>query len=119
MTTKSRLLLIVTFMLLGLTAATIVNISLNFREYSINSAVEKSRMAANIVKDGLTAHMVNGMMDKRQYFLDKIATSNNIKSLWIARGDKVIAQYGEGLYAETIRDEIDKEVLKTGESIQK
>ncbi|WP_310441764.1 GGDEF domain-containing protein [Sulfurimonas sp.] len=119
MTTKSRLLLIVTFMLLGLTAATIVNISLNFREYSINSAVEKSQMAANIVKDGLTAHMVNGMMDKRQYFLDKIATSNNIKSLWIARGDKVIAQYGEGLYAETIRDEIDKEVLKTGESVQK
>lgn len=118
MTTKSRLLL-VTFMLLGLTAATIVNISLNFREYSINSAVEKSQMAANIVKDGLTAHMVNGMMDKRQYFLDKIATSNNIKSLWIARGDKVIAQYGEGLYAETIRDEIDKEVLKTGESVQK
>lgn len=119
MTTKSRLLLIVTLMLLGLTAATIVNISLNFREYSINSAVEKSQMAANIVKDGLTAHMVNGMMDKRQYFLDKIATSNNIKSLWIARGDKVIAQYGEGLYTETIRDAIDKEVLKTGESVQK
>ncbi len=119
MTTKSRLLLIVTIMLLGLTAATIVNISLNFREYSINSAVEKSQMAANIVKDGLTAHMVNGIMDKRQYFLDKIATSNNIKSLWIARGDKVIAQYGEGLYTETIRDSIDREVLRTGESIQK
>lgn len=119
MTTKSRLLLIVTIMLLGLTAATIVNISLNFREYSINSAVEKSQMAANIVKDGLTAHMVNGMMDKRQYFLDKIATSNNIKSLWIARGEKVIAQYGEGLYTETIRDAIDREVLKTGESVQK
>lgn len=119
MTTKSRLLLIVTIMLLGLTAATIVNISLNFREYSINSAVEKSQMAANIVKDGLTAHMVNGMMDKRQYFLDKIATSNNIKSLWIARGENVIAQYGEGLYTETIRDAIDREVLKTGESVQK
>ncbi len=119
MTTKSRLLLIVTLMLLGLTAATIINISLNFREYSINSAVEKSQMAANIVKDGLTAHMVNGMMDKRQYFLDKIATSNNIKSLWIARGDNVISQYGEGLHNETVRDAIDREVLKSGESVQK
>ncbi|MDQ1337974.1 MAG: hypothetical protein QG617_941, partial [Campylobacterota bacterium] len=79
MKTKSRLLLVVTTMLLGLTAATIVNISLNFREYSINSAVEKSQMAANIVKDGLTAHMVNGMLDKRQYFLDNIATSYNLK----------------------------------------
>ncbi|MDQ1245281.1 MAG: hypothetical protein QG565_1622 [Campylobacterota bacterium] len=119
MKTKSRLLLVVTTMLLGLTAATIVNISLNFREYSINSAVEKSQMAANIVKDGLTAHMVNGMMDKRQYFLDKIATSNNIKSLWIARGENVIAQYGEGLYNETVRDAIDREVLRTGERVQK
>ncbi|HEY9203856.1 MAG TPA: GGDEF domain-containing protein [Sulfurimonas sp.] len=119
MKTKSRLLLIVTFMLLGLTAATIVNISLNFRDYSINSAVEKSQLAANIVKDGLTAHMVNNMMDKRQYFLDKIATSNNIKSIWIARGENVIQQYGEGLSNEAIRDEIDKEVLRTGESVQK
>ena len=119
MKTKSKLLIIVAFMLLGLTAATIVNVSLNFREYSINSAVEKSQMAANIVKDGLTAHMVNGIMDKRQYFLDKIATSNNIKSLWIARGQNVISQYGEGLHAETIRDAIDEEVLNTGESVKK
>ena len=119
MTTKFKLLLIVTFMLLGLTVATIVNISLNFRDYSINSAVEKSQMAANIVKDGLTAHMVNGMMDKRQYFLDKIASNNNIKSLWIARGENVTSQYGEGLTTETVRDAIDKEVLRTGESIQK
>jgi diguanylate cyclase (GGDEF)-like protein len=119
MNTKSKLLLIVTIMLIGLTAATIVNTSLNFREYSINSAVEKSQMAANIVKDGLTAHMVNGIMDKRQYFLDKIATSNNIKALWIARGEKVISQYGEGLSSETVRDKIDEEVLKTGESVQK
>ncbi|MDQ1264098.1 MAG: hypothetical protein QG559_1099 [Campylobacterota bacterium] len=119
MQTKSKLLLFVTFMLLILTAATIINISLNFRKYSINSAIEKSQMAANIVKDGLTAHMVNGMMDKRQYFLDKIATSNNIKSLWIARGENVIQQYGPGLNTESVRDEIDEQVLKTGESVQK
>lgn len=119
MRTKSRLLAIVTIMLLALTAATIVNISLNFRDYSINSAIEKSQMAANIVKDGLTAHMVNGIMDKRQYFLDKIETSNNIKALWIARGEKVVSQYGEGLASEKIRDAIDEEVLKTGESVEK
>jgi GGDEF domain-containing protein len=119
MTTKSKLMLIVTIMLLGLTAATIINIALNFREYSINSAVEKSQMAANIVKDGLTAHMVNNMMDKRQYFLDKIATNNNIKSLWIARGENVISQYGKGLQSESVRDDLDEEVLRTGESIQK
>ncbi len=119
MTTKARLLLVVTFMLLGLATATIINISLNFRDYSINSAIEKSHMAANIVRDGLTAHMVNGMMDKREYFLNKIESGNNIKQLWIARGDSVIKQYGEGLNTETVRDAIDKEVLLSGKSMKK
>lgn len=119
MSTKSRLLLTVTIMLLGLTLATIVNVSLNFREYSINSAIDKSQTTANIVKDGLTAHMVNGMMDKRQYFLDKIAVNNNIKSLWVARGENVTNQYGKGLSSETVRDAIDNQVLKSGESYKK
>lgn len=70
MQTKSKLLLFVTFMLLGLGIATIVNVSLNFRDYSIKSATQKAMMAAAIVKDGLTAHMVNGIMDKRSYFLN-------------------------------------------------
>ena len=119
MTTKSRLLLIVTFMLLGLTAATIINISLNFREYSINSAVEKSKLAANIVKDGLTAHMVNGIMDKRQYFLNQISSNNNVEFLRLVRADGVVKQYGPGLNEETLRDAIDKEVLRTGKTIKK
>jgi len=120
MQTKSKLLFIVAIMLLGLTAATIINISLNFRDYSIKSAVEKSKMTATIVKDGLTAHMVNGMMDKREYFLHQISVNNDeVKSLWLARSENVIKQYGEGFNDETVRDEIDKEVLKTGKTVQK
>ncbi len=119
MQTKSKLLLIVAFMLLGLTTATIINVSLNFRDYSINSAVEKSKLAANIVKDGLTAHMVNGTMDKREYFLNEIAHKDEIKALWVIRSQSVINQYGEGLHNETVRDAIDEEVLKTGKTIQK
>lgn len=118
MQTKFKLLGVVTIMLLMLTAATIINVSLNFRDYSIQSAIDKSNMAANIVKDGLTAHMVNGIMDKRQYFLDKIAANNNIKALWIARGENVTKQYGKGFDSENIRDEIDKEVLATGKTMQ-
>ncbi len=119
MQTKFKLLFIVALMLLGLTTATIINTSLNFREYSINSAVEKSKMAATIVKDGLTAHMVNGMMDKRQYFLDQISSNDDIKSLWLVRSDNVKKQYGEGFANETIRDAIDTKVLETGEMVQK
>ena len=114
MKTKSKLLLIVTFLLLVLTTATIVNVSLNFREYSINNAIDKSNMTATIVEDGLTAHMVNGTMDRRKYFIDKISSHDEIKSLWLVRSNLVAKQYGEGLHNENIRDSIDEEVLKTG-----
>lgn len=118
MKTKSKLLFIVTFLLLALTTATIVNISLNFREYSINNAMEKSTMTAKIVEDGLTAHMVNGTMDQRSYFINQISSHDEIKSLWLVRSELVAKQYGKGLHDESIRDEIDAKVLKTGE-IQK
>ena len=120
MSTRSKLLSIVTLMLLLLGAATTVNVGLNFREYSIQSAQEKAKMVAEVVKDGLTAHMVNGMMNQRQYFLDQISSNNDfVKSLWIVRGDNVVKQYGEGFHNETIRDAIDKEVIETGQIYHK
>ncbi len=120
MQTKSKLLLFVALMLLGLGIATIINVSLNFRDYSIKSATQKAMMAAAIVKDGLTAHMVNGIMDKRGYFLNQISSNNDkIKSLWIVRSEKVIKQYGKGFNSETVRDAIDKKVLQTGKMVQK
>jgi len=119
MKAKNKLLLIVTLMLLTLGIATIINVALNFREYSIKSAIDKANMTARVVKDGLTAHMVNGIMDKRQYFLDQIAMNDEIKSLWLARSENVVKQYGTGFPTETLRDEIDKKVLKSGQAVKK
>ncbi len=119
MQTKSKLLFIVAIMLLGLTTATIINISLNFRDYSLQSAMEKSKLAANIVRDGLTSHMLSGNMEKRGFFLDQISRNNEIDDLWIVRSQNVIKQYGEGFANEAVRDVIDKEVLKSGKTIKK
>ncbi|WP_455755586.1 GGDEF domain-containing protein [Sulfurimonas sp.] len=114
MQTKSKILLIVTAMLLVLGLATIINVALNFRDYSIKSAVDKAHMTANVVKDGLTAHMVNGVMDGRAYFLDQISNNEDVKSLWLVRSKNVIKQYGKGLNNEVSRDEIDDFVLENG-----
>jgi len=120
MKSKSKLLLIVTLMLLLLGAATIVNISLNFRDYSLKGATQKATTTAAIVKDGLTAHMVNGIMDKRQYFLEQISSNNaEIKSLWLIRAPLVDKQFGNGLHSENARDSIDEAVLKSGQIIKK
>ena len=119
MQTKSKLLFIVALMFFTLMAATIVNISLNFREFSINSAVDKAYLSANLVRDGLTSHMVNGTMDKREYFLEQITSNDNIKSVWISRGKGIIEQYGVGFPSESARDEIDAQVLASGNAVQK
>jgi len=120
MTSKTKLLIIVTLMLLALGVATIINISLNFRDYSLKSATQKATTTAAIVKDGLTAHMVNGIMNKRRYFLEQISSNNTeIKALWLVRSADVDKQFGPGFANETIRDSIDEEVLESGQIIKK
>ncbi|NOQ31907.1 MAG: diguanylate cyclase [Helicobacteraceae bacterium] len=94
--------------------AMVVSTVVNFREYGIKTAESKASLTAEIVKIGLTSHMVNGVMDQRDYFLDKIGTAEKISELWIARSPTVIKQYGEGHNNETPRDKIDTQVLKTG-----
>lgn len=118
MNTKNKLLLIVTLMLAALATATIINVGLNFRDFAINSAIDKANLTANIVKDGLTAHMVNGVMDKRKYFLDSITQNGGVKKLWIVRSQKVINQYGAGYSYENARDVIDKKVLASGNMVK-
>lgn len=119
MNTNKKILLIVGLMLIGLATATIINVAVNFRDYAYNNAIEKSKMTAEIVRDGLTAHMVNGIMDKREFFLRNIAESKDVESLWIVRSDHAIAQYGTGLKNEIQRDELDVQVLKEGKTIRK
>ena len=101
-------------MLIFLAAATIINVAVNFRDYSYNNALEKSKMTAEVVRDGLTAHMVNGIMDKRNFFLTNISNYDGVKKLWIVRSPKVDQEYGPGLPKEEPRDPIDSRVLKSG-----
>ena len=118
MNANRRILFIVALMLIGLAVATITNVALNFREYGYNNALDKSKMTAEIVRDGLTAHMVNGMMDKRDFFLSNIANIKDVKALWIVRADNVVAQHGKGFQNERPRDSIDLKVLKEGRIIR-
>ncbi|EDZ63016.1 diguanylate cyclase [Sulfurimonas gotlandica GD1] len=94
----------------------IISTAVNFREYGVKTAENKANLTAEIVKIGLTSHMVNGIMNQRDYFLNQIGSVEKINQLWIARSPTVIEQYGEGHNNETPRDKIDTEVLKSGET---
>ncbi|BBG65442.1 hypothetical protein NNO_0739 [Hydrogenimonas sp.] len=119
METNKKLFLLFFSTLTLFAIAIMINAAVNFRNYSYNNAIDKAHMAAEIVRDGLTAHMVNGIMDKRHHFLEMMSTGNDVKKLWIVRSEKVDEQYGKGLKSEMPRDEIDKQVLASGKEVDR
>ncbi len=119
MSIKNKILSRVGLMFIIATAAIITIVSINFREYGIGAAEDKASIIAELVKNGLTAHMVNGTMDSRDTFLDGISRLKDVEALWVVRGDSVSSQYGPPRASEVPRDDIDRLVLKDGEIIEK
>ncbi|GAB6042680.1 diguanylate cyclase [Endothiovibrio diazotrophicus] len=97
-----------------LIASLIVVSLLSFRHFSIASAEEHARVAAEIVRVNLTESMVNGVINKRENFLRRLSAIKGLKEARVVRGPDVIEQYGEGLNREQPRDEIEQRVLSTG-----
>jgi len=96
--------------------AMIINITMNLRDFGFNSAKTKAQLVADSVKNGLTAHMVNGIMANRDFYIDQTKNLQHIDDIWIIRSQAVKKQYGDG--KELIHDDIDKQVLKTGVSVE-
>ncbi|MEA2050179.1 MAG: GGDEF domain-containing protein [Campylobacterota bacterium] len=94
----------------------IINITLNLRDFGFNSAKTKADLVAQSVKNGLTAHMVNGIMQNRGFYINQTKHLENVDDLWIIRSKTVEKQYGAG--KEMVQDDIDKQVLNTGKSIE-
>jgi len=111
---KTTLVLSVIFLVIFLVM--IINISLNFRNYGIKSVEDKALVISELIKHSLTSHMVNGTIDKRNFFLEQIKDSAQIKELWLVRSPSLIKQYGTGLEGEHAKDEIDKIVIAKGEA---
>lgn len=115
MNAKQKTTLILTIVFIALFIAIISIFSLNLREVGLKSAEDKARIAGKIVKDGLTAHMVSGIMDHREFFLQSIEKTQNVKNIWVSRSNSVIEQYGKGFNNEIPRDQTDRDVLSSGE----
>ncbi len=94
----------------------LVNITLNLRDFGFDSAKSKAQLVAENVRNGLTAHMVNGIMDNRDFYIDQTKRLSNIDDIWIIRAKSVEEQYGKG--TERAHDEIDSRVLKSGDVIE-
>lgn len=97
--------------------AVLVAISLYaFRSFSIATATEHIRTAAEIVRVHLTESMINGVIDKRASFLQRLVEVQGLKSARVVRSPEVERQFGKGLSVEAAADELEHRVLKEGKA---
>jgi diguanylate cyclase (GGDEF)-like protein len=85
-----------------------------FRSFSIVSATDHIRTAAEIVRVTLTESMINGVIDKRASFLRRITEVQGLKSARVIRSHHVVEQFGPGFNTESPADEIERRVLQEG-----
>ena len=88
-----------------------------FRKSGINATIEKAEIISELVKKGLTAHMINGNMDQKDVFLNSISSLHNVKNLWIVRSTLVDQQFGQHGTQHFPKDDIDRQVLKNGKML--
>ncbi|TXT39996.1 MAG: response regulator [Comamonadaceae bacterium] len=101
--------------LIGLLMAALVAISLyTFRSFSILSATENIRTAAEIVRVHLTDSMIHGTISKRESFLNRLLEVQGLKSAKVTRSPLVVQQFGPGLKQESATDEDVREAFRLG-----
>ena len=87
----------------------------SFKNNNIKLVVHNAENIANIVRSGLTSHMINGNMNQVDTFINSVSSTQSIEQLWLIRGDLVNNQFGK-VEKRAPRDSIDQEVLKTGQT---
>jgi len=117
MNANRKIMLIILSMLTLLTLIITALVALSSRQSGYEGAKKRAYLSAEIVKNALTAHMVNGMMENRDIFLDSMKRLENIQDLWIVRAPSVTTQFGKPHLNEMPRDAIDEKVLSTGEEL--
>lgn len=117
MHTNKKVLFIVFIMLGLLSIATITNVWIAFEKYGNRTIIERANSIAESVRDGLTAHMVLGAMDQSNVFLNNMKKHQHVKTLRVVRSQKIIQEFGQGELDPYKYDDMEKKVLKTGQTL--
>ncbi len=88
-----------------------------FQELTMSSASQNITSVGEIIRVHLTESMVNGTIDKRKNFFDRIKEENRLKKIEVRRSPSVIQQFGPGDVSEQNPDELEAKVLVTGKAV--
>ncbi len=111
-----RLLVSIWVMLVLAWTTTIGYAAWEQRNVAVDQAVEFTDTMNQMTMAGLTAMMWTNTMDQREEFLDQIQELPNVAGLRVLRAEATEELYGPGREEEQPQDEIEKEVLRTGEA---
>ena len=118
MNTKNKITVFVISILTTMFLFLLINITYSFKEYGMKSIDDNAQALALTIKHSLTSQMLSGAIKDRELFLRQLEDIPNINTIWISRSDTVIKEYGKGNDNEIPRDDIDKQVLKTGQTMK-
>lgn len=105
-----QFILMVLFVAISISALSLYNL----RTIGIKSSLHNAQSIAEVVKSGLTSHMVNNNMHEVNTFVQSVANMQNVEKLWLVRSDLVNHQFNtKGV--DPMRDDLDKKVLHTGQ----
>ncbi|KXX63423.1 methyl-accepting chemotaxis protein [Marichromatium gracile] len=85
------------------------------RQTAIDQAAAFADTLHEMTMAGLTTLMITGTISQRAEFLDQIVELRNLNDLRVLRGPGVADQYGPGTADEHPRDEVERQVIATGE----
>lgn len=89
----------------------------SFRQYSISSATEQVRTAAEIVRVQLTESMIHGVIDKREGFIGRLKEVEGFKSARVVRSPILTQQFNGGYRNELEPDYLEKQVFETRQPV--
>ncbi|HLD23020.1 MAG TPA: GGDEF domain-containing protein [Sulfuricurvum sp.] len=104
--------------IVGIMVLFIAVLAATFRYMGLQSAESKANLAAHIVQESLTSHMMTGSAEYQNELLKQIDALEGMKRTWIVRSEALSAQYGRGIYPQDPVDDIDRAVLREGKAIE-
>jgi len=110
---KKLQILLQPVLLIAVGAATLY-VSDHVKTRLLETVEQKANAVADQVIDSANMLMVTGQISQpetRQLLVKKLASSGNIVSLQMVRGENVVNQFGAGLPEEAVRDEVQRQVF--------
>jgi len=91
----------------------------SMQDEAMLQAESKGTQIATQIIDNANMLMVTGqigMEENRKLLLEKVTASGHVKSAVILRSDLLVSQYGAGSPEQKVKDDVQREVLKSGQA---